>query len=218
MFHILDHFRTKQISKPLEKFTDWERFQSLASNLILRRVNINSGVEADKAEWAFTASVASAYRLSTSKISLSELNKDMPVLDRLLKYGVAHTHGNVRVDPERPVAVLDRRKSAVVSVDAISRTRTECSRWPWEVCRCPGQKKSAVVSVDAVSRTRTECSRWPCEIQSWLRTDWRARRNTSALNVCVGLVRSSRGFGEIEELDLIHAHAHWMFALALKRH
>jgi hypothetical protein len=41
---------------------------------------------------------------------------------------VAHTHGNVRVDPERPVAVLDRMKNAVVSVDAISRTRTECSR------------------------------------------------------------------------------------------
>jgi hypothetical protein len=30
-FHILDHVRTKQISKPLEKFTNWERFQSLAS-------------------------------------------------------------------------------------------------------------------------------------------------------------------------------------------
>jgi hypothetical protein len=42
--------------------------------------------------------------------------------------GVAHTHGNVRVDPERPVAVLDRMKSTVVSVDAVSRTRTECSR------------------------------------------------------------------------------------------
>jgi hypothetical protein len=73
--------------------------------------------------------------------------------------GVAHTHGNVRVDPERPVAVLDRMKSTVVSVDAVTRTRTECSRWPWEVCRCPGQN---------------------------------------------------------EEWDVIHAH--WMSALALKRH
>jgi hypothetical protein len=45
-------------------------------------------------------------------------------------WGSAHTHGNVRVDPERPVAVLDRMKSTVVSVDAVSRTRTECSRGP----------------------------------------------------------------------------------------
>jgi hypothetical protein len=34
MFHVLDHVRTKQISKPLEIFSDWERFESLASNLI----------------------------------------------------------------------------------------------------------------------------------------------------------------------------------------
>jgi hypothetical protein len=41
---------------------------------------------------------------------------------------VVHTHGNVRVDLERFVAVLDRIKSAVVSADAISRTNTESSR------------------------------------------------------------------------------------------
>jgi hypothetical protein len=34
IFHILDYVRTKNVSAPLEKFTDWERFQSLASNLI----------------------------------------------------------------------------------------------------------------------------------------------------------------------------------------
>jgi hypothetical protein len=49
MFHILDHVRTKQISQPVEKITNWERFQSLASNLISPRIEINSGVEADKA-------------------------------------------------------------------------------------------------------------------------------------------------------------------------
>jgi hypothetical protein len=48
-------------------------------------IEINSGAEADKAARAFTASLASAYRLSTSKITLSELN-DLPGLDRLLKY------------------------------------------------------------------------------------------------------------------------------------
>jgi hypothetical protein len=52
-FYILDHVRTKQISKPLEKFTDWERFQSLASNLVSPKAEINSGVEADKAACAF---------------------------------------------------------------------------------------------------------------------------------------------------------------------
>jgi hypothetical protein len=66
IFYILDHVRTKNVSAPLEKFTDWERFQSLASNLISPRTEINSGAEADKAECAFTASIASAYRLLTS--------------------------------------------------------------------------------------------------------------------------------------------------------
>jgi hypothetical protein len=85
-FHILDHVTTKNFSAPLEKFTDWERFQSRASNLILARIEINSGAEAHNAARAFTASIASAYRLSTNKITLSELNNDLPGLDRLLKY------------------------------------------------------------------------------------------------------------------------------------
>jgi hypothetical protein len=86
IFHILDHVRTKQISEPLEEFTNWEQFQSLVSNIIPPRVEINSGVEADKAACAFTASIASAYRLSTNKIILSDLNNDIPALDRLLRY------------------------------------------------------------------------------------------------------------------------------------
>jgi hypothetical protein len=28
IFHILDHFRTKNVSAPLEKIMDWEQFQS----------------------------------------------------------------------------------------------------------------------------------------------------------------------------------------------
>jgi hypothetical protein len=71
IFNILDHVRTKNVSAPLEKFTDWERFQSLASNIISPRIEINSGAEADKEALTFTASLASAYRLSTSKITLS---------------------------------------------------------------------------------------------------------------------------------------------------
>jgi hypothetical protein len=60
LFHILDHVRTNKISAPVEKITDWERFQSLASNLISPRIEIKSGVEANKAAHDFTASVASA--------------------------------------------------------------------------------------------------------------------------------------------------------------
>jgi hypothetical protein len=43
IFHILDHVRTKNISAPFEKITDWEWFQSLTSNLISPRIKINSG-------------------------------------------------------------------------------------------------------------------------------------------------------------------------------
>jgi hypothetical protein len=72
IFHILDHVRTKNVSAPLDKFTDWERFQSLTSLLISPRIEINSGVEADKVERALTASIVSEYRLSKSKITLTD--------------------------------------------------------------------------------------------------------------------------------------------------
>jgi hypothetical protein len=86
LFHNLDQVRKQNASAPVEKFTGWERFQSLASNLISPRIEINSEVEADKAACAFTASIASAYRLSTSKITWTALNSNLPGLDRLLKY------------------------------------------------------------------------------------------------------------------------------------
>jgi hypothetical protein len=74
LFHSLDHFRSRNLSDSVGKFTDWERFQRLASELILPRIQINSEKEADKAAHEFTASVASVYRLSTSKITHSDLN------------------------------------------------------------------------------------------------------------------------------------------------
>jgi hypothetical protein len=86
VFHILYHVTTKILSDPLEKCTDWEQFQILVSNLVSPRIEINAGVEADKAALEFTASIASAYRLSTSKVKLAELNSDVPGLDRLLKH------------------------------------------------------------------------------------------------------------------------------------
>jgi hypothetical protein len=43
VFHILDHVRTINLSDPIEQFTDWERFQSLASDLVSSKIQINSG-------------------------------------------------------------------------------------------------------------------------------------------------------------------------------
>jgi hypothetical protein len=34
IFHIVDHVKIRNISEPIERFTDWNRFQSLASELI----------------------------------------------------------------------------------------------------------------------------------------------------------------------------------------
>jgi hypothetical protein len=80
VFNILDHVRTTKLSEPTQKFTKWERFQRLASDLISPRKEINSGIEANKAARDFTASIASAYRLSTNRITVSDLNKDLPGL------------------------------------------------------------------------------------------------------------------------------------------
>jgi hypothetical protein len=69
-FHILDHVRTTR-SNPsdlVDKFTNWERFQNLASELISPRIKINSGEEANKAAHDFTISI-----LLASKITLSDL-------------------------------------------------------------------------------------------------------------------------------------------------
>jgi hypothetical protein len=86
IFLLLAHVKIRNISEPVEKFTDWNRFQSLASELISPRIEINSGVETEKAAREFTASIALAYRLATSKVTLSDINNDIPGLDRLLKH------------------------------------------------------------------------------------------------------------------------------------
>jgi hypothetical protein len=86
IFHILDHVKIRNLSDPIEKFTDWEWFQSLASELISPKNEITSETEAEKAARDFTASISSAYRLSTSNITLLDLNNDLPGLDWLLKH------------------------------------------------------------------------------------------------------------------------------------
>jgi hypothetical protein len=59
--------------------------KSLASELISPKIEINSGVEADKGARDFTATIVSVYRLPTSKITFFHINNDLPGLDRLLK-------------------------------------------------------------------------------------------------------------------------------------
>jgi hypothetical protein len=57
MFSILDHVKAREVLDPVEKFTDWERFQSLASDLVSLKIQINSSIEADKAARDFAASI-----------------------------------------------------------------------------------------------------------------------------------------------------------------
>jgi hypothetical protein len=78
VFYLLDHVTTWSLSNPVGKFTDLEQFQNLASELISPRFQINLGEEADKAACDFAVSIASAYRLSTSKITFPDLNKNLP--------------------------------------------------------------------------------------------------------------------------------------------
>jgi hypothetical protein len=80
IFHLLDHVRSKNLSGPVDKFTDWERLQRLPSELILPRIQIYLGEGADEAARDFTTSIASAYRLSTRKITLSDVSKEIPGL------------------------------------------------------------------------------------------------------------------------------------------
>jgi hypothetical protein len=40
IFHILDHVKIRNLSDPTEKFTDWDRFQNLASELISPKIEI----------------------------------------------------------------------------------------------------------------------------------------------------------------------------------
>jgi hypothetical protein len=70
---------------PVENHTDWEQFRSLAPDVILPRIQTDA-LEAEKAGCNFTASVASACRLSTRELTLSELNNELPDLDHLLKH------------------------------------------------------------------------------------------------------------------------------------
>jgi hypothetical protein len=86
LLHLLNHFRIKNLSDSVDKFIDWGWFQSLASELISYRIQIMSEEETDKAAGDFTAFIALTYRPLTSKLTLSDLNTDLPHLQSLLKH------------------------------------------------------------------------------------------------------------------------------------
>jgi len=84
-FHILGHVIARNTLAPVEIHTDWERFHSIISDLISLRIQSDTADQAERAACNFTASTASAYRLQTRKITLSELNNLLSELDRLLQ-------------------------------------------------------------------------------------------------------------------------------------
>jgi hypothetical protein len=87
VFHTLDYVKTTNLPEPNEKFTDSEHFETLASYSVPPRIEINSEKEADKVALNFTASTASAYRLSTNTVTLSDIyNQGLPGLGPLLKH------------------------------------------------------------------------------------------------------------------------------------
>jgi hypothetical protein len=63
MFKILDPVRAREALDPVERLIDWERFQSLASELKSPSIRIHSYEEVDKAAHDFAVSIALACRL-----------------------------------------------------------------------------------------------------------------------------------------------------------
>jgi hypothetical protein len=76
----------KEALDPVEKFTHWERFRSLASEFISPSVHIYSSKETDKVTRDFAASIAWAYWLSSRKAKILDLIYKLPGPDLLLKH------------------------------------------------------------------------------------------------------------------------------------
>jgi hypothetical protein len=106
IFPLADHVRTRNPLDVIDKFTDWAWFQSLASELILPRIHTILWEKADEVACDFNTSIASAYGLSTSRIPLLDLNKDIPFSESLLecKWRVSKL-GRVTQEPVYKMAV-----------------------------------------------------------------------------------------------------------------
>jgi hypothetical protein len=78
----MDPVKTKEALDPIKKLTDWELFQSLASELISPNILIHSSNETDKGANDFAASVALAHMISTRKTTILDRKDETPGLDR----------------------------------------------------------------------------------------------------------------------------------------
>jgi hypothetical protein len=81
---ILGPVRVREALDPVEKLTDWELFQSVASQLVSLNIQIHSSNEADKAARDFAASVASAYRILTRTTTVLDCKYEIPGLGHSL--------------------------------------------------------------------------------------------------------------------------------------
>jgi hypothetical protein len=68
IFNILNPVRKKEALNPVEKLTDWDLLQGLASELISPNIQIYSSNEADNEACDFAAPVALTYRLWRTKL------------------------------------------------------------------------------------------------------------------------------------------------------
>jgi hypothetical protein len=81
----MDHISARGTSASVEIRTEWKQFWSLVSDLIPPRIRIDAIEEAEEVACTFTVSTALAYMLSTSKLTLSEINNEPPGVDHLLQ-------------------------------------------------------------------------------------------------------------------------------------
>jgi hypothetical protein len=75
IFYLLEPVKVSNVSKPIEKLTDWKQFQNITSELISPRLEINSGTEADKAVRDFTASIV----VNNKRLHFLTLTPNSPV-------------------------------------------------------------------------------------------------------------------------------------------
>jgi hypothetical protein len=71
LFHILDHVKIRNLSEPIENYRDWERFQSLASDLISPRLEIKRGLKPIK--WRVNSQSLLRQRIGCRRVRLKFL-------------------------------------------------------------------------------------------------------------------------------------------------
>jgi hypothetical protein len=130
MFHLLDHVSTGDTSALVEIHTDWERFQSLASEFISPRTQIHTFQDAEEAARNFAASITST--LSMHEITLSELNEELSELYRLLQliYKLRKLWRETR-DPACKTAL----NWVIKTIRRMTRNKTK-ERWDTTMCNC----------------------------------------------------------------------------------